>query len=355
MGDMYFIWENLNKNINVKQYVYYIGSYHYNWHDDLELLLVLHGEVELSMNGKNYLLKKDDLIVINPNVGHATLAGQLDTIAMVVHINPIYFKGYFKDYYSLQFNCVSNSSNRNDKCFREIRELLFTMLDVIIGYTHTPVEKIYYESLLSRLIANLVNNFFLKEIPSLEMVSNRKNTVTINKIINYIEKNYRNKITLEELSNFSGYHKSYISQIIKQQLGINYYEYLTRIRLREATYALANLKEKISDIALSYGFSDVKSFNMAFKSTFGKTPSEYRKILFLDKNISSNLRGKRYLTEEEFNKLKGISIDSGEGHNLISEYTGDKSDPVESKKVVDLGELKFAINELLKMVEHIDE
>ncbi len=134
-----------------------------------------------------------------------------------------------------------------------------------------------------------------KEITSTEMASNKKKNDAVNKIIQYIDKNYKNKISLEELSNVSGYNKSYISQIVKLNLGINFYEYLTRIRLREATYALANLEEKISDIALSYGFSDVKSFNTAFRGSFGKTPSEYRKQISIKKDSQQLLTEKNTL------------------------------------------------------------
>lgn len=89
-------------------------------------------------------------------------------------------------------------------------------------------------------------------------------------IIEFIDENYKQRITLDDLSKVSGYHKSYISQIVKEQLGINYYDYLTRVRLREATYALANLDDKIADIALTHGFSEVKAFNTTFKKVLAK-------------------------------------------------------------------------------------
>ncbi|MEW9667284.1 AraC family transcriptional regulator [Ammoniphilus sp. 3BR4] len=249
MGLMRYTWKNNNRDIDVKQYVYYISSYHYNWHDDLELIMVLKGEIEVSMNGRNYILEEDDMMLINSNVGHATLARKSNSIAMVIHLNPIYFSSYYSDYHLLEFNCISNMKTRNDQPFKEIRKLSIEMIQNIEG--NTTAERIYFESLLHQLMATLVKHFPPKEISSMEMASNKKKSDAVNKIIHYIDHHYKNKISLEELSKVSGYHKSYISQIVKQQLGINYYEYLTRVRLREATYALADLEEKISDIALS--------------------------------------------------------------------------------------------------------
>lgn len=301
MGEMYYTWKSHKRDIDVKQYVYYIGSYHYNWHDAMELLMVLKGEIEVSINGENHILEEDDMIIINSNLGHATLAREANSIAMVIHLDPIYFSSYYNDYQLLEFDCLSNTKNRNKESFKAIRNLVGGMIQ-FIG-SNTPTEKLYFESMLHQFTASLVRYFPPKEITSTEMASNKKKNEVVNKIIKYIDKNYKNKISLEELSNVFGYNKSYISQIVKLNLGINFYEYLTRIRLREATYALANLEEKISDIALTYGFSDVKAFNTAFKGSFGKTPSEYRKQLSIKNNSLSMITEKRYLEETEYWKI----------------------------------------------------
>jgi AraC-like DNA-binding protein/mannose-6-phosphate isomerase-like protein (cupin superfamily) len=301
MSIVYYEWKNDKKDIDVKQYVYYIKHYHYNWHESLEFIIVLQGEVEMSVNGNIYILQEDDIMLVNSNVGHATLAKKINSIAMVIHLNPIYFRSYYKDYHLLQFSCRSNFKTRNNESFSRLRNIALEMVKYIKG--EHPEEKIYFESLLNQLIANLIRDFPPKMMSSKELVRNKKRKEDVDNIVAYIEKNYKNKISLEELSSFSGYHESYISQIVKQQLGINYYEYLTRIRLREATYDLTDLKRKISDIALSHGFSDVKAFNIAFKKNFGKTPSEYRKQLLKEKMHETELREKRYLEEHEFNTL----------------------------------------------------
>lgn len=92
LEQFYYEYRREHKNIELKQYIYRIGSYHYNWHSDLELLLVLNGEVEMCTRGASHILGKDDLILVNSNCGHATLARQPDSIAMVLHINPVFFK-----------------------------------------------------------------------------------------------------------------------------------------------------------------------------------------------------------------------------------------------------------------------
>lgn len=88
-----------------------------------------------------------------------------------------------------------------------------------------------------------------------------------------------------------------MSQLFKTCVGINFYDYLTRIRLREATLALSRSDEKILDIALAHGFADLKAFNTSFKETFRKSPTEYRKRLNLENRSNDPLFKKKFLEE----------------------------------------------------------
>jgi len=101
----------------------------------------------------------------------------------------------------------------------------------------------------------------------------------VEKIVQYIDANYMQKITLNDLAQVSKYNRNYISQFFKSNLGVNFHDYLTRIRLREATLALGQTDQSVSEIALSHGFSDLKSFNTVFRARFSKTPTEYRRQL----------------------------------------------------------------------------
>lgn len=346
---MYYTWKNNKRDIDVKQYVYYIGAYHYNWHEAMELLIVLKGEIEVSINGRNYILEEDDIIVINSNVGHATLARKSNSVAMVIHLHPIYFSFYYSDYHLLEFDCMSSTQTRSEIPFIQIRKIVAEMIEFIGG--NTPAETLHFESLLHQLTSNLVNYFPPKEITSTEMASNMKKNNAVNKIIKYINKNYRNKISLEELSNVSGYNKSYVSHIVKLNLGINYYEYLTRIRLREATYALVNLDEKIADIALSYGFSDVKSFNTAFRGSFGKTPSEYRKQLQI-KNSQELITEKRYLGVEEYRKMIKVKKEVNTPPEFVDQLQINHKEK-EIIKTEDFQTIKEIRNELEMLLEKL--
>ena len=112
----------------LEQYVYHIGSYHYNWHRELELMTVLRGELEVCIDGASHLLRDSDVILIGSNKGHATLARQPESVAMVLHIAPDLFREYYGDMDALQFTCCSEGGRKNERPFVLLRAHLASLM-----------------------------------------------------------------------------------------------------------------------------------------------------------------------------------------------------------------------------------
>ena len=320
----YFRYENKKSILNIEQYIYYISSYRYNWHNDIELLLVLNGEIEVNKDGDSHILECGDLIVINSNRGHATMARKPDSIAMVIHFDPVYFSNWIKNYQNYEFDCVSNAKTRDQLGFREMHRKMLIMS----YHTRNDSEqgRLIYESLFQSLMGELFIGFPPKKLSTREHSKSNKHE-SVMKIVEYLNKYYRDKISLEDLVNFTGYNKSYISQLMKQTLGINYYEYLTRVRMREAIYALTNTDDKISDIAFAHGFSDLKAFNISFKERFGKTPSEYRRKLLYHPKVKDNSNA-AYVDDEiceDLVKRALENLDKGSQRIIKIEHTEEKT------------------------------
>lgn len=307
----YYAYNKPNKNLNLKQYIYTIGSYHYNWHNDLELLLVLNGEVEVCTNGVSRVLETDDIILINSNIGHATLAQKPDSMAMVIHIDPIFLKDYYENVEFLSFDLCSTKDSRNEKSFELIRTYLSAM--ILCCDKENPEQKLLFESSFYSMLHTIISNFPPKEIQSAAFMVNQRKFDVISKMIKYINKNYKKKITLDRLAQESNYNSSYVSQLFKSYLGINFYDYLTRVRLREATRELSQSENKILEIALEHGFPDIKAFNSTFKKNFGKSPTEYRKQL--------NSENRKY---DIIFKKQFVSVEDERVNNKLKEYVSYK-------------------------------
>ena len=341
MNEFYYSYNKANKGISLKQYIYTIGSYHYNWHNDLELLLVMNGKIEVCADGESRILEEDDMILINSNMGHATLAQEPDSIAMAIHIDPVFLKDYYENVELLSFNLYSTKETKNQKSFALIRSYLSEM--ILYFNKEKSENKLFFDSAFYSLLRTIVFYFPPTKIKSKSFIKNEKNLNAINKMIKYIDKNYKKKITLENLAKESGYNSNYVSQFFKMNLGINFYDYLTRIRLREATRQLSQSNDKILEIALENGFPDIKAFNLAFRDNFGKAPTEYKNQL-KSENIKNDINFKKQF----------ISIDNIEINNKLKSYIASiNKDSLESDKKSDLIERNDKFNKTFKNIEEL--
>ncbi len=94
----------------------------------------------------------------------------------------------------------------------------------------------------------------------------------------YIQQNYYKDIDMSLVSNLVSLSYSHFSKIFKDETGMNFSEYLQKVRMEKALEILSDPTNRIQDIAQSVGFSNPKHFTRAFKNYFGFSPSEYRVV-----------------------------------------------------------------------------
>lgn len=100
---------------------------------------------------------------------------------------------------------------------------------------------------------------------------------SVYKILDYVQSNYQNDISLKELSEISGYTPNYISKIFSDTIGMSFKKYLFLQRTKTAESMLLNSDMTVTEIAYAVGFNDSNYFSTVFKNKYGITPSEYRK------------------------------------------------------------------------------
>jgi len=297
MGEFFYEVKKKHKNVFYKLYIHKNGPFRLNWHKEIEINIILKGKVEVCVEERKYLLEEDDCIIINSNSGHATLSKEPDSMAMVLHIDPVYFKEYFKEYESLRFEDIISISSENEKC-KVIKYLLASLINEL--KEHSEESQIISDTIFSLVIFNIIKAF-PPSMKKRDKVKNSKSQIeVISKVLKYIEKTHKEKITLNKIADMLGYNPCYVSQFFKLNTGINFYEYLTRVRIREATFELAKTNRSISDIALDHGFSDVKSFNKSFKESFGRSPNQYRTEI-QDRNPIKQFPLRRIFVHEDDN------------------------------------------------------
>ena len=94
------------EHLAATEYIYEIGTFHYNWHRDLEILVILKGSVEVCTENKLFFLEEDDVILINSNEGHATFSKTPESVAFLFRLDPDFLEKYIPATSTYVLNCV---------------------------------------------------------------------------------------------------------------------------------------------------------------------------------------------------------------------------------------------------------
>ena len=105
--------------------------------------------------------------------------------------------------------------------------------------------------------------------------------------LKYIEDHYAEQIGLNDLASYLHRSPGYISTVFKQYIGTNFVQKLTQIRIEKAKHLLADSTLMVNDIALSIGYTNVRTFYRAFNEQVGMSATNYRKIVLAFKTDSA--------------------------------------------------------------------
>ncbi len=109
--------------------------------------------------------------------------------------------------------------------------------------------------------------------------TNKSNSI-INKAIEYIKKNYTKNISLEDVSMSVNVTSYYFSRLFKEEVGVNFVEYVAGLRIEKAKELLNSPDmPSMKEICLDVGYSDPNYFSRIFKKHEGLSPTEYREGL----------------------------------------------------------------------------
>lgn len=99
----------------------------------------------------------------------------------------------------------------------------------------------------------------------------------IETMVEWIENNIMNHLTLAEMSEVVGYSPYYCSVKFHETVGITFKQYVAKRRMSLAYEEVVETNLRFLDIALKYGFSSQEAFTRAFANEYGCTPYQFRK------------------------------------------------------------------------------
>lgn len=124
-----------------------------------------------------------------------------------------------------------------------------------------------------------IKNWAVKELIKLSELSKDKKVQHVSAVIfeakEFIDGNYNKEISLKDVSKEVGISPQYFSKLFKDEIGVNFIEYLTDIRMKEAKKLLKEGRLSVKEICFEIGYNDPNYFSRLFKKSFGVSPTEY--------------------------------------------------------------------------------
>lgn len=140
----------------------------------------------------------------------------------------------------------------------------------ITDYILKPVNYEEFGSCIDLLKISLYNNE-VKEKPVV------KKERVITGITKYMQEHLSEDVSLHILSEEFHLNSQYISQLFKNEIGVNFLTYLTNIRMEHAKKLLLSSSLSIAEVSEQSGYGDYRVFTKVFKKSEGITPSQYRR------------------------------------------------------------------------------
>lgn len=258
-----------------------LGHYPMHWHEEMEIIYVDSGECLVTIDGKPFHAKKDELIFISPGMMHA-----IDQV-----------ENKPSDYYNIIFhpNLLINREEKDEITQNYLKPLL----DGEKVFTHRlegaePAIK-EINLLIHRLISNRRKlkeegqGFLIKSAlfelfyhlrPYLHSSNQRKTSqhqiAKMKELTEWLNETLAENIKLDDAAKFCGYSKSYFTKFFRNYTGSSFVAYKNLIRLEKAKRLLEKNEFTGLEVAELCGYENYSYFIRAFKKLYDTTPKQYQ-------------------------------------------------------------------------------
>lgn len=249
-----------------------------HWHNCLEAIHVFKGTLRVVLNGKKFMMRRDDVLIVNPLDVHSTHALEMlnaaliqipsDTVnAFSPNAAPMHF----------DFNTAAAPGDRRAG-FTPFLDILNEMYEMYRVKTRGYGLK----------VLSLLCDFFYRLLQghaSLHRMAGHKTEKYLERleaVTRFVLANYRDPVTNGQMAAAAYLNPEYFSRFFKKYMGMTPMEYLNLIRVQHIAADLLITDSKITDLAFAHGCCDYKLFLRHFRSAFGCSPKEYRRKPYVD-------------------------------------------------------------------------
>ncbi|QAA33186.1 AraC family transcriptional regulator [Clostridium manihotivorum] len=255
-----------------------------HWHNEVEIIYVEKGSLVYTIDTIPIKVSEGEFIIINSGQLHSAhticngdcvhhallfdlnfLNSKHDDSCQLNYLNPL-LSGYYRFPTSIDIN-----TNCGKKVIGEIKEILESYNEKYFGWEIAIKASLYK---IFSVVAR-EGDFLINESTYTSAISYK--ITILKRVLNYIQKNYADKIYTEDLAKEVSMNPQYFCRFFKANTGKTPVDFINQYRIEQATKLIKNADKKISDICYEVGFENFSYFIKKFKEYEKCTPNQYRK------------------------------------------------------------------------------
>ena len=247
----------------------------YHWHVEYEIIRILEGGFEVSLDAEEFSAKKDDIVFISGGTLHAGIPKDCIYECIVFDLNMLLNKDDItRKFIEPILNRTLLIKNHMKESAPKLHNVIWQLFDAFyekpLGY------QLIVKGALFEMFGIIYEQDFFTPA-SLKAPSNHKRIMQLKQVLEYIENQYSSPITLQQLSKIAGMSPKYFCQFFQEMTHKSPIDYLNYYRIERACHQLINTDTSITELSLNCGFNDLSYFIKTFKKYKGITPNKYRK------------------------------------------------------------------------------
>lgn len=233
------------------------------------LIYCTDGEGWYLIQGKKYILHKDEFVILPPNTPYSFGASNDNPWT----IYWIHFKGRSSRYYLL-CNQKPHCIQVDDHSRLQDRLHLFEEIYHCFSMAYIKEYMRYTSACLHLFLSSFI---YLEQYRSIQAFTNKELSFS-GKVIHYMQENIQYNLTLDQLSRHFKYSSSHFSMMFQKETGSSPISYFLKLKIQKACQYIELTDMKLQDIATALGFEEASYFSRLFTKIMGLSPSVYRKI-----------------------------------------------------------------------------
>ena len=247
-----------------------------HWHEDLEYLYVLDGELEYSVNGENIILHSGEGILVNSKRIHSNRSVPGVHCAFycaITHPSLLCPSKYMEQTY---LNPLIGSHSFDYLLLKNDDWTVFIIEELKRLFNYQDPKTVELEIFEASVrICKIIYKHMQINSPTTEAPS--FNVGTFKTMMIFIQDHYMEKISLEDIARAGNVGKTLCAKLFKKYVSKTPGEYLIFYRIQKSIELLTDTNMSTTEISYATGFSSASHYTKTFRELMGCTPLKYRK------------------------------------------------------------------------------